>query len=64
MLKRLGFVDGVKVWSWVKKYEYEMRNEKWNGKENTSGRKDLWFGTGVNLGYKNDLFQGKKLIKG
>jgi len=64
IMNRLGFVDGVKVWKWVKKYDLEMVNEKWNGKENKSGRKDLWFGVGVSLGLNNELFEGKEIHKG
>lgn len=64
MLKRLGFVDKNKVWDWVKKSECELENEKWNGKENSSGRKCLWFGVGVSLGFRNTIFKGKEINKG
>lgn len=64
MIKRLGFVDKEKVWKWVKKYNNEMKNERWNGKENKSGRKDLWFGVGVSLGINNRLFEGKEVGEG
>lgn len=64
MLKRLGFADKERVWEWVNKYEEDMCIERWNGKENRSGRKDLWFGVGVNLGFTNELFMGKEIDKG
>ena len=38
-----------------------MNNEKWNGKENNSGRKCLWFGMGVELGLKCSIFEGEKI---
>ena len=60
----LGFVDKEKVWNWVVKYDSEMKREKWNGKVNGSGRKDLWFGIGVELGFKNKLYKGLEINKG
>ena len=61
MLKRLGFVNVDKGWSWVRGLESKLENEKWNGKVNCSGRKCLWFGVGVNLGFRKDLFKGKDI---
>ena len=63
-LKRLVFVNVDKGWSWVKGLESELENEKWNGRENCSGRKCFWFGVGVNLGYRKDLFKGKSISNG
>lgn len=64
MLKRLGFVDKEKVWGWVRSFECELENERWNGKENVSGRKCLWFGVGVDLGLNSKVFKGKEINKG
>lgn len=64
MLKRLGFVDGVKGWSWVKNLESYLEDEKWNKKVNNSGRKCVWFGVGVNLGFNQEIFQGLEIDKG
>jgi hypothetical protein len=58
MLKRIGFVDRIKVWSFVRNYENLLEAERWNGKKNTSGRKCLWFGLGVELGFKSTVFEG------
>lgn len=59
-----GFVDKVKIWNWVKNYENLLANERWNGKENVSGRKSLWFGVGVELGFKNKVFEGFEIDRG
>lgn len=58
MLKRIGFADKVKVWGFVKSYEYLLEAERWNKKANVSGRKCLWFGLGVELGFKSTVFEG------
>ncbi|AVH74399.1 hypothetical protein NLP_30003 (plasmid) [Nostoc sp. 'Lobaria pulmonaria (5183) cyanobiont'] len=58
MLNRIGFVDKVKVWNFVKTYENLLEVERWNGKQNSSGRKCLWFGLGVELGFKSTVFEG------
>ena len=57
-MKRLGFVDVDKGWEWLKINEKYLVNERWNGKENKSGRKCFWFGCGVELGRKNRIFDG------
>ena len=64
MLVKKGFVDKNKIWSFVKKYENELENERWNGKENNSGRKCIWLGIGVNLGFKNNLYKGLEINNG
>lgn len=62
MLVKKGFVDKVKIWSWVKNYENLLANERWNGKETVSGRKSLW--VGVELGFKSKVFEGFKIDGG
>ena len=64
MLKRLGFVNVEKGWNWVRSWESELEMEKWNGKVNSSGRKSLWFGVGVELGFEKKVFKGKEISKG
>lgn len=64
MLKRIGFVDKIKVWNFVKSHDYLLENERWNGKQNSSGRKCLWFGLGVELGFKSSVFEGIKIDNG
>jgi hypothetical protein len=63
MLIRKGFVDKEKIWNFVKNFENKLNNEKWNNKKNNSGRKCLWFGLGVELGFKCDVFEGEKISK-
>lgn len=58
MLKRLGKVNVEKYWNWVKYWEDELEDERWNGRFNSSGRKCLWFGIGVNLGLNCKFFEG------
>jgi hypothetical protein len=57
-MKRLGFVDVEKGWKWLGRNEKYLVNEKWNGRENQSGRKCFWFGCGVELGNKSKIFDG------
>lgn len=64
MLVRKGFVDKIKIWDFVKKFEGKLNNERWNNKENSSGRKCLWFGVGVELGLKCSIFEGEKINNG
>ncbi|MBD2666691.1 hypothetical protein [Richelia sinica] len=64
MLVKKGFVDKNKIWTWVKTWEDKLVNETWNGKENISGRKCLWFGVGVNLGVKSKVFEGMAIDDG
>jgi hypothetical protein len=64
MLKRLGLVDVNRGWNWLRSLESELENERWNGKVNCSGRKCLWFGVGVNLGFNKSLFKGKEISNG
>ena len=71
MLIRKGFVDRRKIWNFVKSFENKLNNEKWDGRENNSGRKCLWFGIGVELGLKctifeieNSIFEGEKISNG
>lgn len=61
MLNRIGFVDKIKVWNFVKTYENLLESERWNGKQNSSGRKCLWFSLGVELGFKSTVFEGIKI---
>ena len=61
MLVRKGFVEKEKVWNFVKSYESKLVNEKWNGKENNSDRKCLWFGVGVELGFNCSIFKGEEI---
>lgn len=61
MLNRIGFVDKVKVWDFVKAHEHLLEAERWNNKQNSSGRKCLWFGLGVELGFKSSVFDGIKI---
>jgi hypothetical protein len=58
MLVKKGFVDKVKIWNWVRTYENLLANERWNSKEVNCGRKSLWFGVGVDLGFKSKVFEG------
>ena len=64
MLVRKGFVDRKKIWNFVKNFEGKLNNERWNRKENSSGRKCLWFGVGVELGLKCSVFEGEKINDG
>jgi hypothetical protein len=64
MLNRIGFVDKNKVWSFVKAHEYLLKAERWNRKQNSSGRKCLWFGLGVDLGFKSTVFEGFQIDNG
>lgn len=64
MFRRIGFVDKIKVWDFVGAYENLLENERWNRKENSSGRKCLWFGLGVELGFKSSVFEGIKIDNG
>lgn len=64
MLIRKGFVDGLKIWNFVKNYEGKLVNERWNGKENSGGRKCLWFGIGVELGFNCSKFEGLEINNG
>jgi hypothetical protein len=57
-MKRLGFVDVDNGWKWLGRHERYLVNEKWNGRENKSGRKCFWLGCGVELGNKNRIFDG------
>ena len=61
MIIRKGFVNQKKMWNFVKNIENKLNNEKWNGKENNSGRRCLWFGMGVELGLKCSIFEGEKI---
>lgn len=63
-MKKLGFVDVNKGWNWIRGLENELENETWNGKVNCSGRKCLWFGVGVNLGFRKSLLEGKEISRG
>lgn len=64
MLIKKGFVNKVKVWNWVKSYESLLVNERWNSKEVVCGRKSLWFGVGVELGFKSKVFKGVEIEEG
>jgi hypothetical protein len=64
MLIRKGFVNKDKIWNFVKNLENKLNNEKWNGKENNSGRKCLWFGLGVELGFNCSVFKGEEINDG
>ena len=61
MIIRKGFVNQKKMWNFVKNFENKLNNEKWNGKENNSGRRCLWLGMGVELGLKCSIFEGEKI---
>jgi len=61
---RKNFVNVDKFKLWINNYENLLVKEKWNGKENNSGRSCLWFGVGVNLGFKNDKFLGENISLG
>ena len=61
MIIRKGFVNQKKMWNFVKNFENKLNNEKWNGKENNSGRRCLLFGMGVELGLKCSIFEGEKI---
>ena len=61
MIIRKGLVNQKKMWNFVKNFENKLNNEKWNGKENNSGRRCLWFGMGVELGLKCSIFEGEKI---
>ena len=60
-MERKGFVNN-KFENWVK--GFDLNNERWNRKENKSGRKCLWFGVGVDLGRKNYIYEGEKINNG
>jgi hypothetical protein len=64
MFIKKGFIDKVKIWNWVKNYEDLLVNERWNDKEVNCGRKSLWFGIGVELGFKSRVFEGYKIDSG
>lgn len=58
-MKRLGFVNVDKAWDWLGKNEKYLVNERWNGRENKSGRKCFWFGCGVELKSRgSSIFDG------
>jgi hypothetical protein len=61
MIIRKGFVNQKKMWNFVKNFENKLNNEKWNGKENNSGRRCLWFGLGVELGFNCSIFKGEEI---
>lgn len=63
-MKRLGFVDVKKGWNWVSSYEKHLEIERWNGRENKSGRKCVWFGYGVELGINCQVYNGLKIDEG
>lgn len=64
MFERLGFVDKNKIYNFVKSYENVLENERWNGKENLSGRKSIWLGIGVELGVKSNIYKGLEISNG
>lgn len=64
MIIRKGFVNQKKMWNFVKNFENKLNNEKWNGKENNSGRRCLWFGLGVELGFNCSVFKGEEINNG
>jgi hypothetical protein len=64
MFIRKSFVDQIKIWNFVRNYESSLVGEKWNNKINSSGRKCLWFGVGVELGFKCSIFDGEKINNG
>jgi hypothetical protein len=64
MIIRKGFVNQKKMWNFVRNFENKLNNEKWNGKENNSGRRCLWFGLGVELGFNCSVFQGEEINNG
>jgi hypothetical protein len=64
MIIRKGFVNQKKMWNFVKNFENKLNNEKWNGKENNSGRRCLWFGLGVELGFNCSIFKGEEINNG
>jgi hypothetical protein len=64
MFIRKGFVDKIKIWKFVKKFEGKLSNERWNNKVNNSGRKCLWFGLGVELGFNCSVFRGEEISSG
>ena len=64
MIIRKGFVDKNKIWEFVKSFENKLIDEKWNSKVNNSGRKCLWFGVGVELGYICSVFKGENISNG
>ncbi|MCE2699304.1 MAG: hypothetical protein PX483_16550 [Nostocales cyanobacterium LE14-WE4] len=64
MIIRKGFVDKNKIWEFVKSFEGKLVDERWNNKVNNSGRKCLWFGVGVELGYNCSIFKGETISKG
>ena len=64
MIIRKGFVNQKKMWNFVKNFENKLNNEKWNGKENNSGRRCLWFGLGVGLGFNCSIFKGEEINNG
>jgi hypothetical protein len=64
MIIRKGFVNQKKMWNFVKNFENKLNNEKWNGKENNSGRRCLWLGLGVELGFNCSVFKGEEINNG
>lgn len=64
-MKRLGFVDINRGWKWLGEYEKDLKNERWNGRENKSGRKCFWFGCGVDLKSRgSSIFEGGCINRG
>ncbi len=64
MLVKKGFVDKNKIWNFVNKYNSFLENERWNGRENLSGRKCIWLGIGVDLGIKSKFYKGLDIDNG
>lgn len=54
-MERLGFIDVDKWWKWVEDFDIWFEKEKWNGKENSSGRECFWIGKEVELGFNSKV---------
>ena len=64
MIKKISLVDVNKGWDWLKSLENNLKRESWNGKVNTSGRRCIWFGLEVELGFRNKIKRGLKIGEG
>ena len=62
MIKRLGFANTEKGWSWVSGWNFTP--EKWNGEINFSGRKSIWLGLEVSLGFNSVVSKGGEISNG
>lgn len=61
-MKTLGHINTEKTWNWIRTLKFEP--ETWNGKVNQSGRKVVWFGLEVELGFNSKIKNGNPIYPG